>query len=157
MRIRNQPRSGAHLPIDTRADHPPTSQMARPVLQRKLLPIVAARQRQTARNQHHRASKHNVRLALPSSGQRSPQQFHRAVVMAFSRRAELASPRGRSRRSTETESTERHQSVGYHGTAERNGRDRFGPHARVSGIGARGCDRFAGVGEVVLPEEGVWG
>jgi len=75
--------------------------------------------------------------------------------MAFSRRAELASPRGRSRRSTKAESAERHQSVRDHGAAERNGRDRFGPHARVSGIGAGGCDCLAGVGEVVLPEEGV--
>ena len=129
--------------------------MARPILQRKLSPIVAARQSQTARNQHHCAGEHNVCLALPNSSQRSAQQFHRAVVMAFSRRAELAPPRSRSRRSAKAESAKRHQSMGYHGAAERNGWDRFGPHARVSGIGAGGCDCLTCVGEVVLPEEGV--
>lgn len=47
--------------------------------------------------------------------------------------------------------------MGDDGAAEGDGRDGFGPHARVSGIGAGGCDCFAGVGEVVLPEEGVGG
>jgi hypothetical protein len=46
--------------------------------------------------------------------------------------------------------------VGHDGAAEGDGWDGFGPHACMSGIGAGGCDCFAGVGEVVLPEEGVW-
>jgi hypothetical protein len=59
-------------------------------------------------------------------------------------------------RTGQAESTKSHQSVRNDGAAKSYSRHGFGPHTRVSWVGAGSGDCCAGVREVELPQQGVW-